>query len=140
MTPIYMSWDKSEGRIDARLYIASAAAISDSEIGRHESEVHEIENDESIDDAERQRRLDYMDDNPFYYDPADADEAYEDMTGERIPRGMYAFFEDGELFLGAHTDLAGDASQDEREAVWAEFRQQLERNNFAPEWIEEVVS
>ncbi len=134
-TPIYVEWDRREGRIDARLFIASHMGITDCEIGRHEAEVSEIESDSEIDAAERERRLKYMDENPFQYEPGDDDEIYTDMTGERIPNGMYAYAHEGDLFLGAHVDLPGDASPEERAEVWSDFKATLEANGFAPEWL-----
>ncbi len=135
MQPIYVEWDRIEGRITARLFVCDYMAIDDSEIGRHEQLVAEIENDSELSDEERARRLAYMDENPFQYEPGDDDEIYEDMTGERVPKGMYAEMHEGDLFIGAFVDLDADADAEERAEVWAEFRADLESWGFTPEWL-----
>jgi hypothetical protein len=127
-TPIYVSWDKREGRIEARIFVASYMAVSDAEIGRHEQLAAEF--DEGSPEALA------LDEFPFQYESGDDDEIYEDITGERVPKGFYAFMHEGDLFLGAHVDLDGDATQDERDEVWAEFKADLEAAGFVPEWID----
>ncbi len=136
MTPIYVQYDKVERRITASLYIASYMAINDSEIGRHEALVAEIESDTEIDDDERARRLAWLDENPFQYESGDDDDdIYEDMTGERVPKGMYVYMYEGDLFIGAHEDCDDWADEAARTDAWDALKATLLDCGFAAEWL-----
>ncbi len=123
--PIYVEWDRIEGRITARIFVCSYMAVSEAEIGRHEQLTYEADPEE----------IAFLDENPFQYEPGDEDEIYEDVTGEKVPEGFYTELHEGDLFLGAFVDLDADADEDERAEVWAEFRADLESKGFAPEWL-----
>lgn len=110
MTPIYVSFDTDEpGRINASLFICSYFAISDTEIG--------------LVGAELVGGWDF-----------DADEIYEGYMGEKPPEGMYPYFHEGDLVLGAHEDFDPTDREDKSEA-WERLKKLLLKNNFAPEWI-----
>lgn len=95
-------FDEREGRVDARCYVCGHMTLTEAEIAAFERLV-----DEGI----------LSDDSDFDWN--DADEAFQEVMGFSVPKGLAAEFYEGDLFLStfADADTAEDGLADVAEQL-----------------------
>lgn len=105
-------FDEREGRMDARCFVCGHMTLTDAEISAFERLVSEGILSEDSD-----------------FDWNDADEAFHEVMGFSVPKGLAAEFYEGELYLCTFADA------DTEEEGLADVREQLERHGATVELV-----
>lgn len=122
---LFATIDDTEQRIEARAFVASYLVIDDAIIGLVESEIEGMEWE-----SEEAKEQAYAD----HYSDYGADEVYEAITGEKVPDCAYAYYHEGDLFIGMYEDCDTDDAESIRE-VFDDMQNLANEYDISIEWM-----